>query len=120
MSYIAHIPVKLPGLNEYTTANRMNRHVGAKMKRDTEKQIIPHLYQLPKIKKPVKLKFIWCEENKRRDLDNVAFAKKFILDALVTTNTLINDNEKYVKGFSDEFWYDKKFVGVILIIEEVA
>jgi len=116
--YTAQLPIKLPGLNEYTAKNRANRHVGAKLKKDTESSIIPHLQNLPNFTKPVKINFIWCEENKRRDLDNVAFAKKFILDALVKSGKLINDNQKYVRGFQDTFEYDTAFKGVVLQIEE--
>ena len=119
MIYTAQIPIKLPGLNEYTAKNRTNRHVGAKMKKDTERNIITHLQNLPNFTKPVKINFIWCEENKKRDLDNVAFAKKFILDALVKSGRLIDDNQKYIKSFKDTFEYDTKFKGVIVKIEEV-
>lgn len=119
VTYTANIPIKLPGLNEYTAKNRANRHVGAKLKKDTENSIIPHLKSLPKFTTPVRISFVWYEENKRRDLDNIAFAKKFILDALVKSGRLINDNQKYVQGFEDKFVYDSEFKGVILQIQEV-
>ena len=48
------------------------------------------------------------EENKKRDLDNICFAKKFILDALVKANVLKNDTHNYVVGFTDTFQYEKK------------
>ena len=56
--------------------------------------------------------------NKKRDLDNVAFAKKFILDAMVKYKKLKDDNRKYVTGFTDKFLYSKENK-VILDIEEV-
>ena len=58
------------------------------------------------IASPVHITFVWHEPNKRRDKDNVAFAKKFILDALQKAGRLKNDNNKYVKGFTDKFVYD--------------
>ena len=58
-----------------------------------------------KIDKPVYIKFIWYEQNCKRDKDNVAFAKKFILDALQKSGILPNDNNQYVLGFQDEFVY---------------
>ncbi len=71
-----------------------------------------------KIKKPVKAKFIWIEENKRRDLDNISFAKKFILDALVQANILKDDNRKIVTGYEDIFEYANKSK-VIVELEEI-
>lgn len=59
------------------------------------------------VKNSCYVKFRWYEANKKRDLDNVAFAKKFIFDALVDCGVLKNDSRKYVVGFSDDFYIDK-------------
>ena len=108
---------KLPSLNEYIEACRRNPHCGAKMKANTEAAIIPQLAKLPKIEKPVHIIFIWHEANKRRDKDNVAAGKKFILDALQKAGKLINDNNDYIAGFTDRFEYGGKEYGCTLIIE---
>ena len=108
---------KLPSLNEYIEACRRNPHCGAKMKASTEAAIIPQLAKLPKIDKPVHISFIWHEANKRRDKDNVAAGKKFILDALQKAGKLINDNNDYIAGFTDRFDYSGKEYGCTLIIE---
>ena len=63
--------------------------------------------------------FNWIESNRKRDLDNVAFAKKFILDALVKCGKMKDDNRNYVLGFVDEFFYSNE-TKVILKIEEVG
>ena len=55
----------------------------------------------------VYLRFNWIEPNKRRDKDNIASAKKFIIDALVKSGILENDGWKNVIGFSDRFSVDK-------------
>ena len=60
-----------------------------------------------KIDKPVLIKFVWHEKTMKRDKDNVAFAKKFILDALQKSGILPNDNNKYIAGFIDTFVYEK-------------
>jgi len=111
------IPFKLPSLNDYTRACRSNKFLGAKMKQDLEQQIGIYLIGLPRFEKPVKINFTWVEGNKRRDLDNVCFAKKFILDAMVKFKKLKDDNRNYVKGFKDTFEYGK-VSKVILEIEE--
>lgn len=116
--YHVEIPLKLPSLNEYTNANRTKSYKGAKMKKDAQKAIAPYLTSLPKFDKPVKIHFTWIEGNKRRDYDNICFAKKFVLDALVVNGYLTDDNRKIVTGFTDDFGYDKEWK-VILDIEEI-
>ncbi len=113
------IPLKLPSLNDYTRACRANSRYANKMKQDLEQQIGIYLIGLPRFEKPVKINFTWVEGNKRRDLDNVCFAKKFILDAMVKYKKLKDDNRKCVTGFTDIFVYGDK-TKVILEIEEVC
>ena len=45
-----------------------------------------------------KIVFRWIEPNRRRDKDNVAFAKKFILDSLQEVGIIKND------GWVDMSW----------------
>lgn len=86
------------------------------MKKEYETSIGWCIRALPTFDEPIKIHFHWIEENKRRDLDNVAFAKKFILDALVKSGKLKDDTRRFVTGFSDSFEYGKK-AGVILTIK---
>lgn len=99
------IPFKLPSLNEHIKKVANNRYGGGKYKKDIENQIIKIVCQLEKIDKPVYIKFTWYEQTTRRDKDNVAFSKKYILDALQKAGVLPNDNNQYVKGFEDRFVY---------------
>ena len=109
------------GLNEYTKINRENKYMGNQAKQREQAYIMwcikEQLGNL-KLDKPVIGHFTWIEENKRRDLDNICFAKKFILDALQKCEKLENDNRRWVTGFTDKFEYGKEFK-VILEIEEV-
>lgn len=120
-TYRFEIDKRLMGLNEYTKANRTNKYVGSQAKKDEQRYIewciIEQLGNL-RIDKPVKGKFTWIEENKRRDLDNICFAKKFILDALVDMKVLKDDNRKIVTSFVDEFKYENKSK-VIVQLEEI-
>jgi len=111
------INMKLPSLNEYINACRSNRFQGGKMKKDLENDISVFIAKLPRFEKPVRIHFHWVEGNKRRDLDNVAFAKKFILDALVKNGKLKDDNRKCVTAFTDTFEYSNE-TKVILEITE--
>lgn len=121
MKYSFVINKRLMGLNEYTRANRTNKHVGNQAKQDEQAYIIWGIKkQLGNIKitKPVIGHFTWIEENKRRDLDNICFAKKFILDALVQAGVLADDNRKIVTNFTDSFEYAKESK-VIVELEEI-
>lgn len=97
------IPLKLPSLNEYIDVCRRNYYAANKMKHATETQIGVYIARLPKITKPIVMRCVWYEDSHRRDPDNVAFAKKFILDAMVRMGRIKNDTQRYVKGFEDQF-----------------
>lgn len=112
------IPLKLPSLNQYINECRKNRYAGANMKRNIEQDIGVYINTLPKYQKPIKIHFHWIEGNKKRDLDNVCFAKKFILDSMVKSGKLKDDNRNYVTGFTDTFEYGDE-TKVILEIAEV-
>lgn len=116
--YRVEIPLKLPSCNDYINACRYNRYAGAKMKKDIEKEISIYINELPNFNNPVKIKFLWIEGNKRRDLDGICFSKKFILDTLVSQGKLKDDNRKCVCAFEDTFEYGDEFK-VVLEIEEV-
>ena len=117
-AYQFTLPMQLPGLNEYINTCRLNRYQGARMKRMVENKIAFFIMRLPMIKRPVTIHFHWIEPNRKRDLDNVAFAKKFILDALVKRGKLEDDSSKYVTGFTDTFEIGTKAQVIVLIQEE--
>jgi Holliday junction resolvase RusA-like endonuclease len=112
------IDMKLPSLNDYIRVCRCNKYQAAKFKADIEQEIGLFLMKMPKWNNPIKIHFHWIEGNKKRDLDNIAFAKKFILDSMVKFNKLQDDNRKNVCAFTDSFEYGKE-TKVILEIEEV-
>lgn len=116
-SHICEIPFRLPGLNEYIRVCRQNRYAGAEFKRKWDKQIGPYVSRLKRPENVVRIHFTWYEPNHRRDVDNIAFAKKFILDALVERGILKDDSPKYVCGFTDEFAYGGE--KVMVEIEEI-
>ena len=111
------INMKLPSLNDYIRACRSNKFEGAKFKKQVESDISWFLIEMPKFDKPIKINFIWIEGNKKRDYDNVCFAKKFILDTMVKMGKLKDDNRNYVYAFTDTFEYGKK-TKVVLEVEE--
>ncbi len=63
------------------------------------------------------VRFEWHERTKKRDADNIASAKKFILDALVKGGVLEDDSRKYVKGFYDVIVDDKEDFVIVELVE---
>lgn len=112
------IPLKLPSANEYIGWCRSNKYLAAKKKSEIEELIGSHIEYIPRFNKPIKIHFTWVEANKRRDLDNICFAKKFVLDSLVKHGKLKDDNRKCVYAFTDSFEYGSTNK-VILEIEEL-
>ena len=111
------IDMKLPSLNDYTRWCRGNKFLAANYKAKIEQEIGYFLTMMPKWTKPIRIHFTWVEGNKRRDLDNICFAKKFILDSMVKHGKLKDDNRKCVTAFTDSFEYGDK-TKVILEVEE--
>lgn len=112
------IDIKFLSFNGYVDMCRRNRFQSAKYKKSIEDEIGLFIKSLPKFENPVRIHFHWIEENRRRDLDNICYAKKFILDALVKFGKLKDDNSKCVTAFTDSFGYGKE-TKVIIDIEEV-
>lgn len=113
------IGMKLPSLNDYVDMCRGNRYEAARYKKDIEAVISIFIGRLPRFEAPVRIHFHWVESSRRRDPDNVAFAKKFILDALVKSGKLKDDNRRFVTSFRDTFEYGRE-AKVVLTIEEQA
>lgn len=103
---------ELPSLNEYIHAINKNRHIGNRMKQDTQEAIKwairAQFIKTPKVTRPVQIRFLWASRTAKKDIDNVCAARKFILDALVSMGILPNDTRKWVRGFTDEFIIDRQ------------
>lgn len=100
---------ELTDLNTYIGAMNRNRYAGNSIKRDETQRVTQEcmVCKLDACLDPVVLHFTWYMKNKRKDLDNIAFAKKFVLDGMVEAGILYDDSFKWVKGFTDSFVVDK-------------
>ncbi|QIK70868.1 hypothetical protein G7062_11425 [Erysipelothrix sp. HDW6C] len=104
------IPGKLDGLNDYTKSNRSNKYAGNKSKKLNELIILQALRKakLSKVNKyPITLEITWHEPNKRRDVDNITFAVKFIQDAMVSHGIIEGDGQKYINQINHTVLVDK-------------
>jgi hypothetical protein len=115
---VIEIPYFFPSFNTYINECRKNRYAGAKMKRDIESDIAWFIDSMPVFTKPIKIHFHWIEKNWKRDADGICYAKKFILDTMVSEGKITNDNRHHVTAFKDTFETGKENK-VILYIQEV-
>ena len=110
---------ELTDLNQYIKALNNHRFVGSKIKKEETERVYWECKE-QKIKPitefPVKIHYRWYSPNARKDIDNVAFSKKFINDGMVMAGILPDDSRKYVSGFSDDFFIDKENPRVEVII----
>lgn len=101
---------ELVDLNNYINAERANRFIASKIKK--EQTEIVYWSCLEKrtrkvVEYPVKILFKWYTKDSKKDADNISFTKKFILDGMVEAKVLENDSRKFVNGFEDLFFVDK-------------
>ena len=104
---------KLPGLNEYIEACRINAKKGNRMKQNAERMIAAQDGRMEPVRGRFRIHLIWHVKDRRRDHDYIAFAKKFLLDALQRCGKIPNDSSRYIAGFSDDFEYGTDY-GVTL------
>jgi hypothetical protein len=115
------IPGELVDLNTYIDAERTNRYSAAKIKKDMTK-ICELLGCRAKQFDGDRAKVIitWYCKNRMKDPDNIAFAKKFILDGLVTSGVLEGDGWRQIQGFEDRFEIDKDKPRIEIELQEVG
>ena len=102
---------RLDGLNDYTKACRSSVFEGNGMKKRNQKAVRNAILatKLLKVSKyPITLKITWYEPNKRRDIDNIVFATKFIQDALVQMGVIENDSQKFIDALVHDVKIDKE------------
>lgn len=111
------VPGRFPSLNEFY---RMNPYEQGRVKRECDEAVAwaARAAHILPYSVPVTYRCLWVEENRRRDLDNVAFAKKFIQDGLVKAGILANDTHHEIRGFADSFAYDSRNPRVVVTLEE--
>ena len=119
--YRIRIPVRLDGRNEEIKANRNHYRVGAALKRKNMELCYPYIKNQCKKKfEKIQIGFAWHIKNKRRDPDNIRSADKYVLDALVQSEVIPDDNLKHVVGFlGDIFILNKDCDKVEIFIKEI-
>lgn len=115
---VFRIKGELTDLNTYIRAERSNKYKAAKIKEEETMRVALEAKAsgLKRVDKPVAIIIRWETKNKKKDKDNIAFAKKFILDGLVKAGVLKDDGWEQVEYFLDFFGVDKNNPGVMVAI----
>ena len=102
---------ELATLNQYIAAMNISLYMGNKVKQDDTDAC--H-WQIKRHKPPkpyagrYKVHFHWVTKDEYTDADNVAYAKKAVLDSFVKCGILKDDSRKYINGFIDTFDVDPR------------
>ena len=118
--YKVTIAGEFPTLNEIIDASKSHYHAYNNLKQASAKTIKLKLQNanIPKLDK-VYLKITYFRKNRRFDPDNIAAAKKFILDAMVAAGVIENDGWDQVAGWQESWKVDKQYPRIEIIIEEI-
>ena len=113
------IPHKLPGLNQMLKSKGSGKHAYNREKRQIQQEIYwLCIEQGITWMEKAWFRFVWVEAKKNRDPDNIAAARKYILDGLVEARRLAGDRWKNILGWQDEFKVNKEAPGVEVYLYE--
>ena len=98
---------KFESMNEYINKCRRNKYMANKVKQQETMLSALAFSKISKIEKyPIELKFKWHMKSKIADLDG-RFAKN-IIDGLVKSKRIPDDNVKYIQRIIHEYISDDK------------
>jgi len=101
------IDYKFESLNNYINKCRTNYHIANKLKQQETNLSALAFCKIPKISRfPIEIKFIWHIKNKTTDLDGRL--PKNIIDGLVRSKRIPDDNVKYIQRIIHEYVQDNK------------
>lgn len=96
---------RFPSLNDYLRIKSSGQR--AATKRDLDHRVMWAAKEAGI--RPVRrymLRVDWYEKDRRRDWDNVASGKKFILDGLKKAGVVVDDSQKYLLDTDDRYGHD--------------
>ena len=114
------IPGELPGLNDIIdkSKNFWGRYSDSKRQYTELVWLHARTTLKPFRKFPVDFRFDWYCSSKRKDKDNIAVGKKFILDGLTDAGIIPDDSWRYIGNFQDYFYVDRTNPRVVVVMTE--
>lgn len=115
------IPGQLPALNEIIQASKTHWSQYSKLKKKYSDLIedITVIHRTPFFRE-LELDITYYCRDRRKDPDNIAAGKKFILDGLVAAGVIKDDGWKCVKGFNERWQVDKENPRVEVVLKDVG
>jgi hypothetical protein len=118
------IPGSLPGMNNVIAAakgqgGRGWNYAALKKKWTNDIALIARASKVTPIVGPAWLDFTWREKDRRRNPDNIAAGRKFVLDGLVTAGVLAEDGWNQIAGWTDR-WEVSQRPGVLIELRPAA
>ncbi|WP_298710797.1 hypothetical protein [uncultured Veillonella sp.] len=112
---------RFPTLNEYIDCERGSTIAAAAMKKKCTEQVRVQCIEqrITPVTGKVDMLFEW-HSSTRHDPDNVAFAKKFILDGLQAAGVLENDNRKFIGTMADKIIQDDEDYVILHITKNMG
>lgn len=128
---ILYIPLYMPGFNETLELAKQQKRVKGKggkwggyspyhiMKNKlcSDIAMIIRAQFRSLLEKRYAFRFIWIRINRRKDPDNICFAKKFVMDGIVESKIMKDDRWRQVGEFKDNFAKGERD-GVVVEITE--
>lgn len=115
-----------PGMNEIVEANRNGYGAGNRLKRRLTESVARQCREVldetgwVAPMGPARVSFRWHEVSRRRDLDNVMSAQKFVLDGMVEGGVLRGDSQRWVPECPrHEVVVDRESPGVTVEVERI-
>ena len=104
---------ELPDLNTYTNDERGNKYAGAGLKKKATNKVAMSIkdkktINRTKFKRSVCFYVVYYCKDRRKDKDNIAFAKKFIFDGLQQAGVIENDGWNNIESWEERFEIDKE------------
>jgi Holliday junction resolvase RusA-like endonuclease len=111
---------ELPNLNGVIDASKRHWAQYSKVKKKWTETVATEavVQRMQKVKNPVWVETKFYRKTKRGDPDNIRIAVKYILDGLVLIGVLPDDNQQWVRGFTDTFLVDKDDPRIEVILRE--
>jgi hypothetical protein len=107
-----------PTLNDQISAARTNKYASAALKSQWHAIIRPFAYALPIWEGQLYLECVWYIKNASRDPDNIPAALKYILDTLVETKRIKDDNLRIIQSPMIHHYVIAKFDGFTLYLRD--
>jgi hypothetical protein len=110
------IPMELTGLNEFINAERRNKFIGAKIKKDSSNIAMLCCKKL-ELKQNTQYDLIinWYTKDKKKDSDNIFFSVKFILDGVIAAKKIEGDGYKYIRHIHNNRYIGQSKIEVIFL-----